>query len=219
MEKLPDIVEIHSSNPITIGVIADTHIPDRVNSLHPNLMHELQESKVDYIFHAGDLSHRKVLEELETLAPVFAVRGNRDFLIRPKLPLIRILIINGVRILLTHGHLSPAVYWSDKISNILHGYELKRYMRRLPRVDSRAQIFVFGHTHMAENTQINEKIFFNPDGSSVGSPPKYLLSFGILQIKSDGNVERKIIPLTGAVVKFGRWEYGESHHHREDKYS
>jgi len=219
MEHLPDVIEIHSSKTITIGVVADTHIPDRVNGLHPNLLGELCERNVDYIFHTGDLSSRKVLEELQSVAPVFAVRGNRDFLVKPKLPIILVFIINDVRILLTHGHLSPVVYWSDKIANIHHGYEVGRYVHRLQRVDPRAQIYVFGHTHQAENSLIDNKIFFNPGGSSVGSPVKKLLSFGVLRIEPDGNVVREIVPLTGAVVKLKRWENGESHHHREDNNS
>lgn len=219
MENLSDVNEIHSSDSVTIGVIADTHIPDRVNCLHPNLLNELRKREVGYIFHTGDLSQRKVLEELQTIAPVFAVRGNRDFFLRQELPRFRLFSVNGVRILLTHGHLSPMVYWSDKVSNVLHGYELGRYVRRLPRVDPEAQIYVFGHTHQAENSRVNGKLFFNPGGSSVGSPPDYLISFGILRIGSDGAVMSEIVPLTGAVVKFGRWENGASRRQRENKYS
>lgn len=219
MGNLPDAIEICSLNPITIGVVADTHIPDRVNCLHPYLLEKLKSRSVDYIFHLGDLSQRKVLEELQTVAPVFAVRGNRDFFLRQELPKIRVLIINGVRILLTHGHLSPLVYWKDKVSNILHGYELGRYMRRLPGVDPEARIYVFGHTHQAENTWVDEKLFFNPGGSSVGTPPDYMISFGILRIDTDGKVGAEIVPLTGAVVKFGRWDNGESRHQRENRNS
>lgn len=216
---MPDVIQIRSSNSVTIGVVADTHIPDRVNCLHPKLLDELREKKVGYIFHTGDLSQRKVLEELQTVAPVFAVRGNRDFFLRQELPMFRLFCVNGVRILLTHGHLSPVVYWSDKVANALHGYELGRYVRRLTVVDPQAQIYIFGHTHQAENTQVNGKLFFNPGGSSVGSPPDFQISFGILRIDPDGMVGRAIVPLTGAMVKFGRWENGDSRHHRENKYS
>jgi len=219
MENLPEAIVIRSTAPIKIGVVADTHIPDRVNCLHPNLLAELRSRKVDYIFHTGDLSQRNVIDDLQTVAPVFAVRGNRDFFLRKELTKIKIFTINGVRILLTHGHLSPRVYWMDKVSNVLHGYELGRYVHRLSRVDPQAQVFVFGHTHQAENSLVHEKLFFNPGGSSVGSAPDFMISYGILRIDQDGKVEREIIPLTGAVVKFRRWENGESRHLRENNHS
>lgn len=55
----------------TIGVISDTH-----GLLRPQALRALRES--DLIIHAGDVGKPEILEELKTLAPVFAVRGNID---------------------------------------------------------------------------------------------------------------------------------------------
>jgi uncharacterized protein len=54
-----------------VGVISDTH-----GLLRPEAMAFLRGS--DFIVHAGDIGTAGVLEELRTVAPVTAVRGNND---------------------------------------------------------------------------------------------------------------------------------------------
>lgn len=55
----------------TIGVISDTH-----GLLRPEVADALQNA--DLIIHAGDIGTPRVLEELKSIAPVVAVRGNMD---------------------------------------------------------------------------------------------------------------------------------------------
>jgi putative phosphoesterase len=54
-----------------IGVLSDTH-----GLLRPEALKHL--NGVDRIIHAGDIGAPNVLEKLQTLAPVDAVRGNND---------------------------------------------------------------------------------------------------------------------------------------------
>ena len=54
-----------------IGVISDTH-----GVVRPEVLEIFK--GVDLIIHAGDIGGRAVLEALETIAPVMAVRGNND---------------------------------------------------------------------------------------------------------------------------------------------
>jgi uncharacterized protein len=54
-----------------IGVISDTH-----GLLRPEAIAALKGS--DLIVHAGDIGRREVIEQLEDLAPTYAVRGNID---------------------------------------------------------------------------------------------------------------------------------------------
>jgi uncharacterized protein len=56
---------------LRVGLISDTH-----DLLRPEAVELLRGS--DHIVHAGDLCSPRVLEELEALAPVTAVRGNND---------------------------------------------------------------------------------------------------------------------------------------------
>jgi hypothetical protein len=54
-----------------VGPIADTH-----GMMRPEALDALQ--KADLIIHAGDIGKLAVLERLQTLAPVHAIRGNND---------------------------------------------------------------------------------------------------------------------------------------------
>ena len=55
----------------TIGIISDTH-----GLLRPEAFSALQGSHL--IIHAGDIGKPEVLSELETIAPILAVKGNND---------------------------------------------------------------------------------------------------------------------------------------------
>ncbi|MBR4360819.1 MAG: metallophosphoesterase family protein [Clostridia bacterium] len=54
-----------------IAVLSDTH-----DLLRPEVLNRL--SGCDFILHGGDVSSRKILDRLEEIAPVQAVRGNND---------------------------------------------------------------------------------------------------------------------------------------------
>lgn len=54
-----------------IGLISDTH-----GLLRPEAIAALVDS--DIIIHAGDIGKEGIIEELEKIAPVFAIRGNVD---------------------------------------------------------------------------------------------------------------------------------------------
>jgi putative phosphoesterase len=56
---------------VHVGVVSDTH-----GYLDPRLAAAL--AGVEAILHAGDVGSRTVLEALEGIAPVYAVRGNND---------------------------------------------------------------------------------------------------------------------------------------------
>ncbi|MBW6475409.1 MAG: metallophosphoesterase family protein, partial [Anaerolineaceae bacterium] len=51
---------------VRIGVLSDTHIPDRVGALHPDILPAFKEMGVELIIHAGDISSPVVLRQLET---------------------------------------------------------------------------------------------------------------------------------------------------------
>ena len=54
-----------------VGVVSDTH-----GTIRPEMLEAL--AGVELIVHAGDVGSPEVLETLETVAPVTAVRGNMD---------------------------------------------------------------------------------------------------------------------------------------------
>ena len=55
-----------------IGIISDTH-----GLLRPEVINALGDCEA--ILHGGDFDTEKILETLEQIAPVYAVRGNNDY--------------------------------------------------------------------------------------------------------------------------------------------
>jgi uncharacterized protein len=180
------------SQPLIIGVVSDSHIPDRASALPRQLLEELKTYQVQLILHAGDISVGRVLDELELIAPVYAVRGNRDFFLRKRVPMKKTFEINGVKFVLTHGHISFIGYWVDKVKHILVGYKRKRYIQRLVKSEPYAQVYVFGHSHQPENYQQDGKLFFNPGSVTFGESLGLESSWGILRVFKDGTVEGEI---------------------------
>jgi putative phosphoesterase len=58
-------------NPVRVGLISDTH-----RLLRPEALEALRGS--DFIIHGGDIGDQAILDQLASLAPVTAVRGNND---------------------------------------------------------------------------------------------------------------------------------------------
>lgn len=191
---------------ITLGVVADTHVPDRVNTLHPELISSLRRQGVQRILHAGDVCVPAVLEELEQVAPVTAARGNRDWMFHPSLPWVVEMELGGVRLALIHGQGSFLRYWWDKTLYVLQGYRFERYRNVLLRTCPQADVYLYGHTHQAENRRENGKLFFNPGSASLGIiPGRVPPSFGILRMDASGRVEGEIHVLKGWKVQRGGW--------------
>jgi len=130
------------ANDIVLGVVADTHVPDRVAGLPEKLLQALDAQSVEYILHAGDISRQRIIDHLSEIAPVYAVQGNRDWFYGLKLPTHIDLTFNGVKLTLTHGHGNIPHYIYDKIQYLLMGYTLTRYQRNLAKQHPAAQIQV-----------------------------------------------------------------------------
>lgn len=84
----------------TFGLISDTH-----GRVHPDVHRHF--ASVEAILHAGDVGGEEVLEELGTLAPVFAIAGNVD---DPSdaLPDLRAVTLPFGCVGMAHGHQLPA---------------------------------------------------------------------------------------------------------------
>lgn len=134
-----------------IGVLSDTHIPNRARQIPPVLFEIF--AGVDLLLHAGDLAEEKVLLDLQALAPLAAVAGNMDSLIlQQQLGHKKILEVAGFRLGLTHGHQG-----SDRS---------KTPQRALAEFAAdQVDCVVFGHSHQPFLEKINGVLLFNP-----GSP-------------------------------------------------
>ena len=180
----------------TLGVLADTHVPDRVARLDPRVLEVFQQARVEAILHAGDVSVPEVLVQLEQVAPVHAVRGNRDIFRLHNLPLRVELKINGFSIIMAHGHGTFSRYIVDKLHRAVKGRLVERYLTRMLREFPTADVIVFGHLHVPCNFRLEGKLLFNPGSTSYPWPRYEPPTFGLLHLEQ-GN-----IPL-GEIITLG----------------
>ncbi|MEA4910167.1 MAG: YfcE family phosphodiesterase [Anaerolineaceae bacterium] len=181
---------------IRIGVVSDTHIPDRIKGLHPALLPALRARQVDLILHAGDISTPRVLAELEQVAPVLAVRGNRDFAFWGKLPLVQTVEVGSVQIAMMHGHGNWKNYLWDKWQYVREGYRLERYHPLLLGTVPDARVIIFGHTHRPVMTWQAGRMLFNP-GSASKILRAFDPTFGIIRVRHGHIIEGEIVDLQG----------------------
>ena len=187
-------LEIKAPQGFTIGVLSDTHVPDRRRQLDPRIIKCFQSASVELILHAGDISTQAVLDQLEAIAPVRAARGNRDWMMLSHLPPALTIDVNGAQLALVHGHGSLINYIMDRLQYYLHGYRIERYLPRLLAGFPNSQAIIFGHIHRPFNQMMNGQLLFNPGSAHVPDPP-YKPSVGIVKISPNGEIQARIIQL------------------------
>lgn len=148
-----------------VGVISDTHVPHFAGV--PEAVWE-HFAGVELIIHAGDLSILRVLEQLETIAPVVAVQGNveREEVVAT-LPIKREVMVGQCRIGIVH---------------ILG--DAKHYVRTARQEFPDARVVVFGHSHNPYNQEHAGQLLFNP-GSANDRRRQPTCSIGMLSIDDD----------------------------------
>jgi len=179
-----------------LGVLADTHIPDRVPQLNPQVIRRFRESGVTAILHAGDVSVPSVLDELEKLAPVYAVQGNRDIFYLRNLPLQIRLTFDEVSIGMAHGHGTFSWYMIDKIHHSVYGRLVDRYFKRMLLTFPDVDVIVFGHLHEPFNLHLDGKLLFNPGSTSYPWPRKDPATFGLLHLEPGKAPQGEIIEIS-----------------------
>ncbi|MEW6074670.1 MAG: metallophosphoesterase [Candidatus Omnitrophota bacterium] len=160
-----------------IGVIADTHIPDRADAIPEEILKEFR--NVDMVIHAGDLVDVKVLQDLKRVCRnVEAVWGNMDPAeVRELLPGKKIMKIGRFRVGLMHGYGHP-----DKLPELL----LEEFK------NDQVDLVIFGHSHKPAEFMKNGIMFFNP-GSVTDKLFTPFNSYGIIEINDA--IKSKIIKL------------------------
>ena len=131
-----------------IGLISDTHIPDRAKEIPQKVFDAF--SEVDLILHAGDLTSLKVIEDLEKIAPVIAIQGNMDRVNGINLPVAKVIEAEGLKIGIAHGEVYPRADTQQLV-----------YLARELDVD----ILITGHSHQPKIEQTDGVLLLNP-----GSP-------------------------------------------------
>lgn len=139
---------------ILIGVISDTH-----GLMRPEALKALK--GVELIVHAGDVGTPDVLDELKTVSPVVAVRGNMDSgAWSQRLPLTEFINVGSLLLYALHDinrlDLEPAASGFSAV--------------------------ISGHTHRPLIDNRNGVTFLNP-GSAGPKRPKLPVTVALLQIK------------------------------------
>lgn len=159
-----------------IGVVSDTH------GYFDLKLRELL-AGVEVILHAGDVDSQNILDELEEIAPVHAVRGNVD---GPglNLPLSCTLSFEGVQIQMQHklpSGQSEVEAWS-KGAGETHALRRDDFLKNY---DRGTRVVIFGHSHEPCLITLGQILFFNP--GSVGKKRFSLpRCCGLLEISSKG---------------------------------
>ena len=134
----------------TVGLISDTHVPKRARDL-PKKVFEIFE-KVDYIIHAGDMVELAVVDELEQIAPVLAVHGNMD----------------GVEVSGAFPRLNSLKVLDWKIG-VMHDPDVAFGLNKMRELASQNgfNVFVYGHTHIADIKWGGKILYINPGSPTV----------------------------------------------------
>lgn len=148
-----------------VGVISDTH-----GLLRPEALEALQGS--DLIVHAGDVGDPDILDHLETVAPVRAVRGNVDRgTWALALPLTEVVEVAGRLLYVLH---------------IVDDLDLD------PRTAGMAAV-IYGHTHRPAVERREGVLFLNPGSAGphrAGRP----VSVARLRVGAEG-VDAEVVEL------------------------
>jgi putative phosphoesterase len=148
-------------NSINVGIISDTH-----GFVRPEVEKVL--AGCDQILHAGDVGDAKVLDRLQHIAPVVAVRGNMDHgSWSMSLPLKEMVEIKGIFFYLLHD---------------LHQLDLEPSAAGI-------HVVVSGHTHQPQIIEKDGVIYLNP-GSAGHRRFSYPVSVAMVRIENGTAVPR-----------------------------
>ncbi len=158
--------------------ISDTHAPRRWKSCPPRVAEHLRGA--DVILHAGDVCTAAVLDELAGFAPVHAVLGNND---GPDVaawgaPERLELDLDGLAVAMVHD------------SGQARG-RTARMRRWFPRAD----LVVFGHSHIPLDETGDGVRIFNP-GSPTDRRRQPHGTLGLLDIHAGRLTGARIVPVT-----------------------
>lgn len=150
------------ASPALIGVVSDTH-----GELRPRILEVFE--GVDLIVHAGDVGSQRVLLDLESIAPVLAVRGNMDRgALADSLPDQASFRVGEVACLVAHestGCLSPST-----------------------------RVVITGHTHRPSIARVRGTLRINPGSAHLSRDPSFGESVALLHVEH-GRVRARIVTL------------------------
>lgn len=171
-----------ASNEYMIAVISDSHIPNRAEKIPEEFREKMREA--DKTVHCGDLETEKVLENIEKLGEVIAVKGNCDRLELPNSETfeekeVSFGVYHGTGIH-PRGHLPTLVNTAEKLN---------------------VEVLLTGHTHKQRAEKKDGKVVLNPGSCTGASGGSY----------RGGNPEMMIVEVAENSLKVRKLELFEDH--------
>lgn len=145
-----------------VAIISDTH-----DVLRPQVVEKLKEA--DMILHGGDISSQEILEQLEAIAPVYAVRGNNDKDWAEDLPKSRVIQIEALNFYLVHDR------------------------KDIPKDMKGVDVIIYGHSHQYEEETTKDGILMLNPGSCGKKRFHYELTMCFLIAGDDNYTFEKIV--------------------------
>ena len=165
-----------------IGLLSDTHIPEAESKLPQKVLEAFR--GVDLILHAGDIYELKVLDELESIAPVLAALGDDDYArVGKRVKSKHILELEGQTLWLMH--ISPLISYTRSW--------LKPPPKE-PKPDGIPDIIISGHEHRTIVERSEGILHINPGSPTLLNYKKGLGTIGILELNS-GKAKVHIVQL------------------------
>lgn len=155
-----------------IGVLSDTH-----GLLREEVKEVLR--GCEKILHGGDINRERILEQLEEIAPVCAVRGNNDKEWANHIPESRILDIFGLPVFLVHNK--------------------KDIPENLPGV----RLVIYGHSHKYEDKTKDGVRYLNP-GSCGPRRFHQEITLAVLYLEDSGEFRIEKIEIPHEECKSGK---------------
>lgn len=148
---------------IRAAVISDTH-----GLLRESVLAILK--GCDVIIHGGDINTRAIVNQLETIAPLYIVRGNNDKEWAMDLPVERRFSIGNLSCYMIHN--------KKEASKTLDGVDL----------------VIFGHSHKYFCEEVDGKVWLNP-GSCGKRRFDQEITLALLTIGEEGwNIDKIVLP-------------------------
>lgn len=209
-----EITLTSGKDPFVILLLSDTHVNGPKGRIPDLYMEEIRRAAPDLILHCGDICTEGVLRQLRGTAPVYAVRGNRDFLTLSRLPAAIDLDISGFRIHMEHGQGNFFRYLRSKTYiTFCRVFGISPDYRKVVRIRDdfgKYDLYCFGHSHFASLERRDGTVLINPGlmdvsyrGGSLPGP-----SFYVIQAERTGIMVRKTAfsgeTVTTETTRFGR---------------
>lgn len=114
-----------------VAVLSDTH-----GLLRPEIVEAVRGCEA--VIHAGDFDNTMVLDTLQRMAPVYAVRGNNDWYLPEGIPMSLAFCIEDCKFFMVH----------DK--------------QDVPRQLDGVDVVIVGHSHQYDEQTVDGRLWLNP---------------------------------------------------------